>query len=336
MPVVDHGENSTLCPDELATRLLPPRFPPRFKLTCPPLVPDGEISKDHSGEELERNIGGAADEALRTPSRVASPPLWPRDIGCGFAFRGEVEAASTLLGADYPHCHVFSGEKKKTRKLLLATGIAAFSIMAGLALTGVASFVGLESRIVGTEEIASKIVAAPTRSEQAPAADPESITVIQQSAASITEGGPTTSEPDTPKVNHAALSAKLPQLAAVAWPEAPGAGTPGPDNVSKEGSVRAAAPTVADEAQIENGRAAQITEQSAIRSTQPLAKPAQFVYAQSGVNIRSTPSSTGDVVGSIPRGARLEVTSSNKGWTQVDNGRLKGWIYGRFLGPNQP
>src|SRR5918995_6715848 len=125
MPVVDHGENSTLCPDEFATGLLPPRFPPRFKLTCPPLVPDGEISEDQSGEELERNIGGAADEALRTPSRVASPPLGRRDIGSGFAFQGEVEAASTLLGADYPHCHVFSGEKKKTRKLLLATGIAA-------------------------------------------------------------------------------------------------------------------------------------------------------------------------------------------------------------------
>src|SRR5918994_6652623 len=134
MPVVDHGENSTLCPDELATRPPPPRFPPRFKLTCPPLVPDGEISQDHSGEELERNIGGAADEALRTPSRVASPPLWPRDIGSGFAFRGKVEAASTLLGA--ADGHVFSGEKKKTRKLLFATGIATFSIMACLALTG--------------------------------------------------------------------------------------------------------------------------------------------------------------------------------------------------------
>jgi N-acetylmuramoyl-L-alanine amidase len=55
-----------------------------------------------------------------------------------------------------------------------------------------------------------------------------------------------------------------------------------------------------------------------------------------GVNVRSTPSLTGSVVGSLPKGTRLEVLERGGEWVQVKSGSLKGWINARFSGPNAP
>ena len=55
-----------------------------------------------------------------------------------------------------------------------------------------------------------------------------------------------------------------------------------------------------------------------------------------GVNIREAPSPTGKVVGTAPRGTRFQVTNRQAEWVQVENGRLKGWISARFLGPEEP
>jgi hypothetical protein len=55
-----------------------------------------------------------------------------------------------------------------------------------------------------------------------------------------------------------------------------------------------------------------------------------------GVNIRSTPSANGSVLGTAPKGTRFTATSREGDWTQVENGRLKGWINSQFLAPNKP
>ena len=62
-----------------------------------------------------------------------------------------------------------------------------------------------------------------------------------------------------------------------------------------------------------------------------------FVFLQRpGVNVRSTPSLTGSVVGSLQKGTRLEVLERDGEWVQVKSGSLKGWINARFSGPNAP
>jgi hypothetical protein len=55
-----------------------------------------------------------------------------------------------------------------------------------------------------------------------------------------------------------------------------------------------------------------------------------------GVNIRQTPSPTGKVVGTAPKGTRFQVKNTRDDWVEIENGRLKGWISGRFLGPQAP
>ena len=52
-----------------------------------------------------------------------------------------------------------------------------------------------------------------------------------------------------------------------------------------------------------------------------------------GVNIRSTPAANGPAVGTAPKGTRFTATRREGDWTQVENGRLKGWINSQFLAP---
>jgi hypothetical protein len=54
-----------------------------------------------------------------------------------------------------------------------------------------------------------------------------------------------------------------------------------------------------------------------------------------GVNIRSTPSANGPVLGTAPKGTRFRVTSRDGDWVQVESSRLKGWINSQFLAPNE-
>ena len=55
-----------------------------------------------------------------------------------------------------------------------------------------------------------------------------------------------------------------------------------------------------------------------------------------GVNIRSTPSANGKIVGTAPKGKRFQVTNREGDWVQVESGPLKGWINSQFLVPNEP
>jgi Bacterial SH3 domain len=54
---------------------------------------------------------------------------------------------------------------------------------------------------------------------------------------------------------------------------------------------------------------------------------------RSGVNIRSGPSPNSRLVGSAPKGARLEVTNRSGHWIEIESDDVKGWISGNFVGP---
>jgi hypothetical protein len=71
----------------------------------------------------------------------------------------------------------------------------------------------------------------------------------------------------------------------------------------------------------------------------PLAAPQNrnvLFLQRPGVNVRSSPSPTGRVVGSARKGTRLEVTNREGEWVQVESGSLKGWINSRFVGLEEP
>jgi hypothetical protein len=104
---------------------------------------------------------------------------------------------------------------------------------------------------------------------------------------------------------------------AVAWPDLP-------PSLSVEASseATAAAPT-------ENSA----TDHQTVSAPQDRA----ILFLQRpGVNIRSTPSATGSVLGTAPKGKSFTVTSRDGDWVQVESGRLKGWIKSQFLAPNRP
>jgi hypothetical protein len=76
---------------------------------------------------------------------------------------------------------------------------------------------------------------------------------------------------------------------------------------------------------------------TATRQTVPASQNWDIVFLQRpGVNIRSTPSGNGTVLGTAPKGTRFKVTNREGDWVQVESGRLKGWINSQFVAPNQP
>jgi hypothetical protein len=62
-----------------------------------------------------------------------------------------------------------------------------------------------------------------------------------------------------------------------------------------------------------------------------------IVFLQrSGVNIRSTPSTDGPILGTASKGTRLKVINREGEWLQVESGRSSGWINSQFLAPHEP
>jgi Bacterial SH3 domain len=112
-------------------------------------------------------------------------------------------------------------------------------------------------------------------------------------------------------------------LAAAAWPDPPRSfsALPPPKPVEASPGLAPAAPT----------------GNTAARRTVPASQNRDVLFLQrTGVNIRSTPSATGSVLGTAPKGTRFEVTNRDGDWVQVESGRVKGWINARFLAPNEP
>ena len=68
----------------------------------------------------------------------------------------------------------------------------------------------------------------------------------------------------------------------------------------------------------------------------PASEEAVLFLQRPGVNIREAPSLTAKLVGTAPIGTRFQVTNRHDAWVEVESGRLKGWISGRFLGPEKP
>jgi hypothetical protein len=76
---------------------------------------------------------------------------------------------------------------------------------------------------------------------------------------------------------------------------------------------------------------------SLTRQTVPARQNQDIAFVQRpGINIRSTPSSNGSVLGIVPKGKRFKVTKREGDWVQVESDYLKGWIKSQFLGSNEP
>jgi hypothetical protein len=105
-------------------------------------------------------------------------------------------------------------------------------------------------------------------------------------------------------------------LPTIAWPDLPPSGT-------LEASPQIGAATPAGNI--------------ATRQTIPVPQDRGIAFVQRpSVNIRSTPSTTGSILGTAPKGALFKVAKREGDWVQVESDRVKGWINSQFLGPNKP
>jgi hypothetical protein len=106
-------------------------------------------------------------------------------------------------------------------------------------------------------------------------------------------------------------------VSALAWPDPPAS------------APVEASPKVAPAARTGGG--------SLMRQTVPARQNQDIAFVQRpGVNIRSTPSSNGSVLGIVPKGKRFKVTKREGDWVQVESDYLKGWVKSQFVGSNEP
>ncbi len=106
-------------------------------------------------------------------------------------------------------------------------------------------------------------------------------------------------------------------ISALAWPDPPAS------------APVEASPQVAPAARTGGG--------SLTRQIVPARQNQDIAFVQRpGVNIRSTPSANGSVLGIVPKGKRFKVTKREGDWVQVESDYLKGWIKSQFLGSNEP
>jgi uncharacterized protein YgiM (DUF1202 family) len=79
------------------------------------------------------------------------------------------------------------------------------------------------------------------------------------------------------------------------------------------------------------------TANAAPHQTVSASQNQDIVFLQrSGVNIRSTPSTNGPILGTAPKGTRLKVINREGEWVQVESGRSSSWINSQFLAPHEP
>jgi hypothetical protein len=143
---------------------------------------------------------------------------------------------------------------------------------------------------------------APQTAESAPTVRPSPVALVQ-AAPSVPEPSPAPSTSPAPS-NSAVLALPDP-----------------PSSINFDAPELVAAPPA-------NTATGQTVPASENRDTVLLQRP--------GVNIRSTPSANGPVLGTAPKGTRFRVTSRDGDWVQVESSRLKGWINSQFLAPHEP
>jgi hypothetical protein len=165
----------------------------------------------------------------------------------------------------------------------------------------------------------------PSASEKTPMQTAEPAATTQASAVASVEVVSSMPDP-SPAITAATASADVSPSVSAAGPADPVQAFPqavaaGPTENTAEPQAVAAAPIAAT------------TEPQTVPSPQNR----DLVYLQRpGVNIRSTPSLNGPVVGTAPKGKRFRATDREGDWVEVESGRLKGWIDSQFLGPNAP
>jgi uncharacterized protein YgiM (DUF1202 family) len=158
--------------------------------------------------------------------------------------------------------------------------------------------------VVALSVVALAYVFWPSAGEKATTQAAETTAAVQSSPVAPVPAAPRISEP-----SRAGLSG-------VAWPDLPASGT-----LEASPQIAAAAPT---------GNIATL-------QTVPMRQNRAIVFVQRpSVNMRSTPSATGTVLGTASKGTRFKVAKRDGDWVQVESDRVKGWINSQFLGPNKP
>jgi uncharacterized protein YgiM (DUF1202 family) len=144
----------------------------------------------------------------------------------------------------------------------------------------------------------------PSGGEDTPTQTAESTPALQSSAVAPVQTAPTIPEPSAAPFTD------------VVWPDLP--------------------PSVTVEAPPEVAPAA-LPGNAAGSQSHPPWENADIVFLQRpGVNIRSTPSANGTVLGTARKGTRFQVTNREGDWVQVESDYLKGWVKSQFLGSNEP
>jgi hypothetical protein len=273
-----------------------------------------------AAEEYIQNVKSAENDAARRffrtdpPNAVQCP--WAEDQS------EEISPPFTFEQHGWPRRETRIDLMKRGfgRNAKLITGTA----LVVLAMGGVSYFL-FASEISGSSQIQER--AATSRSEPlgsipsltsvSPQDAPSSPTASPRPSLPIER--PTTAPPETilPQPSPQASPISLPDPASQVVQESPRPSSVGPrDRIALSRLARDSA----------------AMRQPALKNQSP-----QFAFSQRpGVNVRSTPSLTGSVVGSAPKGARFEVLENSGEWLQVKSSSLKGWINTRFIGSNAP
>jgi hypothetical protein len=285
--------------------------------------------------------GGDVEERAES----VGPPLAPTDMSPeSHALRqsaqGSPESFSEPRATEQPALvapvsdHTDAADKSFRPGGKLIAGIA---VGAGLVLAALAYFFvpfGGGKTIIPsrTEQPAASIRSEPTApvpnpapAQQPPASIPDSPPAAPSPNVSVQ--APATVPPERTPASPEPASPSRPAQPATPPVQSPAQVTPAPTQVAPA----PAAPTPVAPTPPAG------TSNAALRPPASVPQGRQILFLQRpGVNIRSTPSSTANVVGSAPQGTRFEVTNRNGEWVQVESGRFKGWISARFLGPNPP
>jgi hypothetical protein len=173
------------------------------------------------------------------------------------------------------------------------------------------NFASQRKLIVGIAVVAALGVAA-LAYLLSPSAEKKTTTQTEETTATVQ------SSPVAPIRAAPRIPAQIPAPAsALAWPDPPAS------------APVEASPKVAPAARTGGG--------SLMRQTVPARQNQDIAFVQRpGVNIRSTPSSNGIVLGIVPKGKRFKVTKREGDWVQVESDYLKGWVKSPFLGSNEP
>jgi hypothetical protein len=74
-----------------------------------------------------------------------------------------------------------------------------------------------------------------------------------------------------------------------------------------------------------------VTETAPAHSAEASENHRYATVAISSLNVRASPSSRSQVIGSVRAGTRLTIVGEERGWMQVSGDGRQGWVYGRYL-----